>query len=279
VSDAGGFLINQASFGGLYAGAAQRTEGRIGAAVTLFTSLRDDPVGTLRQVAAGYVAPFREGAAQIAAGNTFGGTETITEASSDLVVNAIGGGANFLRRLITGAPGPRVRLPDTPDTPVGNVGLGADHPLAADALPRNGNRQVVNQGNAPTCTQNSCAMVLDSLGRRVDPAEIIARGPTGPNGVVFREVPQQFRNVGVQADLLVRQNVDNLASLTRNGTPVVVEIRYGSGVNHAVVVDGVTTRNGQRVVAVRDPHGVQYFSPVATFQRQMTGQVVRARGN
>jgi hypothetical protein len=277
VSDAGGFLINRASFGGLYSGAATRTEGRIDAAVTLFTSLRDDPVGTLRQVAAGYVAPFRQGAAQIAAGDRFGGTETITEASSDLVVNAIGGGANFLRRLITGAPGPRVRLPDAPDTPVGNVGLGAEHPLAADALPRNGNRQVVNQGNAPTCTQNSCAMVLDTLGRRVDPAEIIAQLPPGARGLDANQIPQLFRNNGIEAVGFSGRNIDDLARYTRNGTPVVATIRFPDDTFHAVVVDGITTRNGVRVVAIRDPHGVQYFSPVDTFRRSFTGIVTVPR--
>lgn len=197
ISDAGGFLINQASFGGLYQSQADRTQGRIGAAVTLFASLRDDSVGTLRQVAAGYVAPFREGAAQIAAGDRFAGTETITEASSDLVLNAVTGDGRAFLNLLTRGRGPSVGEPDAADVPVGNVGLGRDHPLAADALPRNGDRQVVNQGNAPTCTQNSGAMVLDSLGRRVDPAEIIARGPTGPNGVLFSQVPEQFRRSGV----------------------------------------------------------------------------------
>ncbi len=47
--------------------------------------------------------------------------------------------------------------------------------------------------------------------------------------------------------------------------------------NRPVVVDGVTTRNGAEVVAIRDPHGVQYFSPKATFQEYFTGEVVVPR--
>ncbi|MCO3324625.1 hypothetical protein FA200_18730 [Pseudomonas aeruginosa] len=47
--------------------------------------------------------------------------------------------------------------------------------------------------------------------------------------------------------------------------------------SHFVVVDGVTTRNGVSVVAIRDPHGTQYFSPVAIFEKSFTGEVVVPR--
>jgi len=64
---------------------------------------------------------------------------------------------------------------------------------------------------------------------------------------------------------------------TADGKPVIVRIVDGSGASdfsHFVVVDGVTTRNGIKVVAIRHPQGVQYFSPVSTFQKNFTGEVV-----
>ncbi|MFK7702024.1 hypothetical protein [Pseudomonas caspiana] len=72
----------------------------------------------------------------------------------------------------------------------------------------------------------------------------------------------------------------DLARYTGDGTPVVVRIvdnTKGTDFSHFVVVDGVTTRNGISVEAIRDPHGTQYFSPVSTFQRNFSGEVVVPR--
>ncbi|MCF3467115.1 hypothetical protein JAK72_19080 [Stenotrophomonas maltophilia] len=52
----------------------------------------------------------------------------------------------------------------------------------------------------------------------------------------------------------------------------------GSTFSHFVVVDGVTERAGVKVVAIRDPHGVQYFSALSTFERNFSGDVVVPRG-
>ncbi|MBC3383636.1 hypothetical protein HU767_06185 [Pseudomonas sp. SWRI179] len=51
----------------------------------------------------------------------------------------------------------------------------------------------------------------------------------------------------------------------------------GSDFSHFVVVDGVTTKNNTPVVAIRDPHGSQYFSPVTTFEKNFSGVVVVPR--
>lgn len=50
---------------------------------------------------------------------------------------------------------------------------------------------------------------------------------------------------------------------------------------HAVVVNGVTIRNGQTVVAIRDPAlGRQYFTPVEEFYQKFSGEVIYTnRGN
>ena len=52
----------------------------------------------------------------------------------------------------------------------------------------------------------------------------------------------------------------------------------GSTFSHFVVVDGVTELAGVKVVAIRDPHGVQYFSALSTFERNFSGDVVVPRG-
>ena len=36
----------------------------------------------------------------------------------------------------------------------------------------------------------------------------------------------------------------------------------------------VTVRNGVNVIAVRDPHEAQYFSPIDTFSKNFNGPVV-----
>lgn len=54
---------------------------------------------------------------------------------------------------------------------------GSRHPLLDDALPRNGDRTVVNQGALPTCGHNSCGMVLDTMGKPVDIVSLISNTP------------------------------------------------------------------------------------------------------
>lgn len=73
----------------------------------------------------------------------------------------------------------------------------------------------------------------------------------------------------------------DLFHYTSNGTPVIARIADktgGSSFSHFVVVDGVTTRNGISVVAIRDPWGKQYFSPVSTFEKNFTRDVVVPKG-
>ena len=80
--------------------------------------------------------------------------------------------------------------------------------------------------------------------------------------------------------LICSRNVADLERYTNSGTPVIARIfdnTNGTRFSHFVVVDGVTTRNGVAVVAIRDPHGVQYFSPVRTFEKNFSGEVVVPR--
>ncbi|MGL4283696.1 MAG: hemagglutinin repeat-containing protein, partial [Eubacterium aggregans] len=151
------------------------------------------------------------------------------------------------------------------------------NPLLEDAIPRNGDRLVVNQGNNPTCGHNSCGMVLDTMGKQVDIESLVKKIPPSTEGIYSTDVAQLLKSEGVRSTAFSNRNVADLTRYTANGTPVIVRIAdqtTGSGFSHFVVVDGVTTRNGLRVVAIRDPNGMQYFSPVATFEKSFTGEVI-----
>ncbi|HDV4112650.1 TPA: DUF637 domain-containing protein, partial [Pseudomonas aeruginosa] len=160
------------------------------------------------------------------------------------------------------------------------AGAGARNPLLDDAIPRGGDRLVVNQGPVPTCGHNSCGMVLNTLGKEVDVGTLIQKLPPSEKGIFAQDVASLMKSEGVPASAFGNRNVADLARYTSNGTPVVVRVvdnATGSGFSHFVVVDGVTTRNGISVVAIRDPHGKQYFSPVSTFERNFSGEVVVPR--
>ncbi|WPN98504.1 DUF637 domain-containing protein [Pseudomonas sp. MUP55] len=156
-------------------------------------------------------------------------------------------------------------------------GAGPKNPLLDDSLPRSGDRLVVNQGPVPTCGHNSCGMVLDTMGHKVDIGNLIEKLPPGKDGIFPQDVANLMKSEGVNTAVYASRNVADLARYTANGTPVIVQVvdkAAGTGFSHFVVVDGITTRNGVSVVAVRDPHGKQYFSPATTFEKNFSGYVV-----
>jgi hypothetical protein len=160
------------------------------------------------------------------------------------------------------------------------AGAPPKNPLLDDSILRDGDRLVVNQGPVPTCGHNSCGMALDTLGKKVDIGSLIQRIAPSEGGIYARDVASLMTSEGVPASAFGSRNVADLARYTGDGTPVVVRIvdnTKGTDFSHFVVVDGVTTRNGISVVAIRDPHGAQYFSPVSTFQRNFSGEVVVPR--
>lgn len=166
----------------------------------------------------------------------------------------------------------------------GNLGGNgqARNPLLDDALPRNGDRAVYGQGEGTvTCGHNSCGMVLDTLGKPVDVPGIIQRFPAETNGIKPEVAATILRANGVDAVSWGNRNTDDLAKYTANGTPVIVRIANNeTGFSHFVVVDGVTTTNtGQKVVAIRDPlsSGKQYFSPIDSFNKVFSGDVIVPR--
>jgi len=112
---------------------------------------------------------------------------------------------------------------------LGGEGTGGN-PLLADALPRNGDRAVYGQGEGTvTCGHNSCGMVLDTMGKPVDVGDLVAKIPPGELGIRRDQVASLFRANGVDAVHVENKNIDDLARLTANGTPVVVRVREGEG--------------------------------------------------
>lgn len=152
------------------------------------------------------------------------------------------------------------------------------------SLPRQGNRLVLNQGNLPTCGAVSCAMVLDTAGKKIDVQKLILDsntrvGLTGQQGATINNLRTALQKNGVPDARVVRgMSVEQLAEATSKGKPaiVAVEVDRGAGVaGHAVVVDGITIRQGQEVVAIRDPAlGRQYFTPVEEFRAKFKGDAI-----
>ncbi|QNX49862.1 hemagglutinin repeat-containing protein [Acinetobacter seifertii] len=154
------------------------------------------------------------------------------------------------------------------------------NPLAKDAIKRNTDRLVLNQGNVPTCGHNSCAMVMDTLGKPVDIDMIIKKYPYQEDGLYPRDVAKIMKDNNIPVYNFSGRSVSDLAKYTDKGVPVIVRIVDSSNpsqFSHYVVVDGITTKGGKEVVAIRDPHGKNYFSPLETFKKAFTGEAIIPR--
>nr|WP_258079545.1 VENN motif pre-toxin domain-containing protein [Xanthomonas arboricola] len=165
-------------------------------------------------------------------------------------------------------------------TAVDEIAAGGKNPLVSTSIPRNGDRLLLNQGSTPTCGHNSCGMVLNTLGKEVDIDSLIKKIPPSSDGIFTRDAANLLSSEGVPSSTFGNRSVADLSRYTSNGTPVIVRITDESGgsrFSHFVVVDGVTTRNGIPVVAIRDPHNKQYFSPIGVFQKFFSGDVIVPR--
>nr|WP_119690833.1 cysteine peptidase family C39 domain-containing protein [Acinetobacter sp. UGAL515B_02] len=154
------------------------------------------------------------------------------------------------------------------------------NPLAKDAIPRNTDRLVLDQGQSPTCGHNSCAMVLDTLGKPVNVESLIASVRPTEKGILSKDVADMLSRNKVETIFLNGRTINDLSRYTDKGTPVIVRIidsKNPQDFSHFVVVDGITERSGQKVVAIRDPHGKSYFSPVETFKKAFTGEAIIPR--
>ncbi|WP_109400736.1 cysteine peptidase family C39 domain-containing protein [Proteus sp. TJ1640] len=155
---------------------------------------------------------------------------------------------------------------------VGNLEPG--NPLSTSIV-RNGERLVLNQRNLPTCGPNSCAMVMDTSGLKHDLGKLITDAKVTSQGARMNNLASAMRNQGLtDARFISRVSVEDLAAATSKGNPAIVAMKLDRG-GHAVVVDGITVRNGKTVVAIRDPAlGRQYFTPIDEFKSKFIGQAI-----
>ncbi|WP_232358274.1 papain-like cysteine protease family protein [Paraneptunicella aestuarii] len=114
---------------------------------------------------------------------------------------------------------------------------------------------------------------MDTLGNSVDVEDLVKQLPITDKGVSIDKLSGVFQNYGVDAEFKRGLTIDDIASATQSGTPVIVAVRQGGG-GHAIVVDGITTRQGVDVVAIRDPWGTQYFEKLTVFKKRFLRQGV-----
>ncbi|WP_392551383.1 cysteine peptidase family C39 domain-containing protein [Orbus wheelerorum] len=159
-------------------------------------------------------------------------------------------------------------------TPVKVSKLEPGNPTSTSIV-RNGDRLVLNQGNFPTCGANSCAMSLNTLGKEYDLGKLITDSKVGTGGASMLDVTKALKNQGVNdARFISKASLEQISIATSQGNPVIVAINLNRG-GHAVVVDGITVKNGKAVVAIRDPAGGrQYFTPLDEFKQKFTGQAI-----
>ena len=155
------------------------------------------------------------------------------------------------------------------------------NPLKTDAIVKETQRLLVSQGNAPTCGHNSCVMVLDTLGKKVDVNELIKQIPPSDSGIFYKDVSRLLTSNGVENLALSGRTISDIERYTNKGTPIIVRISNGKigedAFSHFVVVDGITEKAGQKVVVIRDPHNVSYYTPIASFKKYFTGDTVIPR--
>ena len=150
------------------------------------------------------------------------------------------------------------------------------------ATPRAGSpdRPVSFQGKAGTCGFVSCDMVAATKGVKINPADMEKVLKRYPRGADSNQIASFLtRDVGLPARAVRGWRMPQLKAATAGGDPVIAVIRTKADghVLHAVVVDGITMRGGQSMVAVRNPWGIQYFQTEAEFMRSFTGHAIKLR--
>ncbi len=161
-----------------------------------------------------------------------------------------------------------------------NTGTNLDpgNPLST-SFPRSSNRLVVDQSTFPVlpnvaCGPTSCVMVLDTLGQVASPQVLAQQSSLGMNGTTVVGLQKALFDNGIaDARYTLTASIDDLELATSQGYPAIAHIDVRGG--HFVVVDGITERSANDVVAVRDPAlGREYFVPKNEFIAKLTGNVV-----
>jgi ABC-type bacteriocin/lantibiotic exporter with double-glycine peptidase domain len=123
-------------------------------------------------------------------------------------------------------------------------------------------------------------MVLDTAGKPVNVTNLAKQANLGEHGTYVADLETVLRDKGVSSARYTNGSdvsMGTIAKSTQRGHPAIVRVELqgnnGKKYGHFVVVDGVTNRQGQNVVAVRDPNGGrQYFVPVDEFEQRLGGK-------
>ncbi len=139
-------------------------------------------------------------------------------------------------------------------------------------LPRYGKRTVLKQPPGPTCGPTACGMVINDAGKPVNLTELAKEA--GENGTPLNTMMDILKRNKIKGEIKVGATLADLKKATAKGEPAIAIIETNNPLEplHAVIVDGLTVRNGQAVVAIRNPWGIQYFQTLAEFK--FNGQAI-----
>jgi RHS repeat-associated protein len=147
-------------------------------------------------------------------------------------------------------------------------------------LKRSGERIVLPQGPNPTCGAMCAAMVAEGEGGFVIPENfvVIARqkGWLTETGMLRSDIPNLLGEARIASHEVTGATIQQLAAATAKGKPAIV--RFSTADGHFVIVDGVTRRMGQPVVAIRNPQGQKYFQLVTEFEKQWDKSMITIEG-
>lgn len=211
-----------------------------------------------------------------------------SEFAATVILSGIAGGATgslksggSLERVLMALPAVK-RLRATNTAGVGRYTPSQPLDAAGNPIVRTNDRGgvLVQPNGSVTCGQHACGMVLNTQGRPVAVDDIISsRPPDFVNGSSQTQLQRALRDNGVGSTAFSGRTVEDLGRYTSGGRPAIATVQTGPNSYHAVVVDGVTRRGGQQVVAIRDPaggtNGGVYYETVSSFQTRFTGDVIR----
>jgi len=164
-------------------------------------------------------------------------------------------------------------------------GAGSKASVAGEhGIDRNGNRTVMDQNMVSGIGDVACgptcgAMILADKGTPKNIIHLAQDANIGKYGTTIENLTTSLEKHGLEASYKLDATVDDLAMATAKGNPAIVMVALDGDLLHYVVIDGVTTRQGVRVVAIRDPDkGQQYFMPVDKFNDRFVGQAIFTTG-
>ncbi|TAL27470.1 MAG: hypothetical protein EPO01_00370 [Aquabacterium sp.] len=105
----------------------------------------------------------------------------------------------------------------------------------------------------------------------IKPEDLIAQMPTFSKGLPPSALSELLNKQGVSSIFWTR-SMGEIKEYTKDGVPLIANIvnkgANGEVFSHWVVVDGVQPLRGHagEFVKIRDPWGLQYFTPVKTFE-------------